>query len=98
MDEKWIIGQLREAGLRVTQSRKDVMQALAEAGTQAVSSAVIEKKLSGIDRITLYRILKTYEEVGLIHSIADGSGKTKYAVCSDECGPEHHHHNHLLYL
>ncbi len=95
MDETAITDTLRKVGLRITQSRKDVLAQLVACGDMAVSSATIENRLSGIDRITLYRILKTYEEVGLIHSIADGTGKTKYAVCSEGCSPGHHHHNHM---
>lgn len=86
---------LHKAELRVTRSRRDVLNILLESGDQAISSSDIEHTLSGIDRITLYRILKTFEESGLIHSVADGSGKTKYAVCSHECLAGEHHDDHL---
>ena len=86
---------LQDAGLRVTQARKDVLAQFLAAGEQAVSSHDIEQQLSGIDRITLYRILKAFEEIGLIHSITDGSGKTKYALCTEDCSDGVHHHNHL---
>ncbi len=81
--------------LRITQARQDVLQQLVAAGGSAVSSQEIEQNLNGIDRITLYRILKAFEEVGLIHSIADGSGKTKYALCSTSCVGGDHRHDHI---
>ena len=80
-------GELLDAHLRHVGplAHQDVLQQLLAAGGSAVSSQEIEQNLKGIDRITLYRILKAFEEVGLIHSIADGSGKTKYALCSTSC-------------
>ena len=95
MEDQHIVSQLRGAGLRVTQSRREVLRYLYDAQDQALSSGEIEEGLVGLDRITLYRILKTYEEVGLIHSVADRSGKTKYAICSEGCTPGNHHHNHV---
>jgi len=81
--------------LRITQARLDVLQHLVAAGDSAITSQEIEHNLKGIDRITLYRILKAFEEVGLIHSIADGSGKTKYALCSTKCTDGDHQHDHI---
>lgn len=86
---------LHNANLRVTKSRKEVLYTLSEAGDQAITSNEIEHKLSQIDRITLYRILKAYEDAGLIHSVADGSGKTKYAMCSQDCTSDEHHDDHI---
>lgn len=94
MEDK-ILDMLQKADLRVTRSRKEVLNILCQSGDQAISSSHIEHTLAGIDRITLYRILKTFEESGLIHSVADGSGKTKYALCSHECTGGEHHDNHL---
>lgn len=94
MGEK-IIDLLQKADLRVTKSRRDVLRILVESGDQAISSSDIEHTLDNIDRITLYRILKTFEESGLIHSVADGTGKTKYALCSHECNGGEHHDDHL---
>ena len=86
---------LQEAGLRNTQSRRDVLHHLVEAGEHAMTSHEIEQNIEDIDRITLYRILKTFEDAGLIHSVADGSGKTKYATCSTECKGGDHQHDHI---
>lgn len=94
MEEKYA-NVLHNVNLRVTKSRKEVLQALTEAGDQAISSSEIEQKLPEIDRITLYRILKAYEDNGLIHSISDGTGKTKYAICSPDCTGGSHHDDHI---
>lgn len=51
----------------------------------AVSLRDLENALEHTDRITLFRTLKTFEDHKVIHSIDDGSGAVKYAVCPDTC-------------
>ena len=61
----------------------------------AVSLNDLEKGMQPADRITLYRTLKTFQEKGLVHSIDDGSGSTKYALCSSRCDDINHHDLHV---
>ncbi|MDF2433874.1 MAG: Fur family transcriptional regulator, ferric uptake regulator [Mucilaginibacter sp.] len=61
----------------------------------AVSLSDIEKGLEPADRTTIYRTLKTFEENGLIHSIEDGTGTPKYALCLEECDINKHSHVHV---
>lgn len=63
--------------------------------TAAISLNDLEKGMAPSDRITLYRTLKTFEEKGLVHSIEDGSGATKYALCEQDCDSENHHDLHV---
>jgi Fur family ferric uptake transcriptional regulator len=61
---------------------------------QAMSHDMIEDALKGsMDRVTIYRILKSFEEDGLIHKIVGKNGKAYYALCHN-C-TSHHAHNHL---
>lgn len=59
----------------------------------AVSVSDIENDFDKVDRITLYRTLKTFEDHKLIHSIDDGTGIPKYAICQEGCmcGPQDAH-------
>lgn len=57
----------------------------------AVSLTDVEKGLQHTDRVTVYRTLKTFEEHHLIHSIEDGTGAAKYALCRSECLPLEKH-------
>ncbi|MDR0419745.1 MAG: transcriptional repressor [Prevotellaceae bacterium] len=59
----------------------------------AISLTDLEKMFDKVDRITLYRTIKTFEKHKLIHSIDDGTGAVKYALCSDscDCKPEELH-------
>ena len=52
---------------------------------KAQSLKDIKDKLIHTDRSSIFRTLKTFLENKLIHSIEDGSGMVKYAVCADGC-------------
>jgi Fur family ferric uptake transcriptional regulator len=59
----------------------------------AISLPELEQKFEKADKATLYRTLKTFQENKLIHSIEDGSGSVKYALCQEasECQPDDLH-------
>lgn len=66
--------------------------------SSAISLTDLEKGLEPSDRVTLYRVLKKFEEKGLAHSIDDGSGAPKYALCADDCVAGHHHDLHVHFF
>ncbi|MXV14553.1 Fur family transcriptional regulator [Hufsiella ginkgonis] len=66
-----------------------------EAQPAAVSLSDIERGLAPADRITIYRTLKTFEENGIAHSIEDGTGSPKYALCHENCNAGAHHDLHV---
>src|SRR5438045_2573080 len=45
----------------------------------------LESALESTDRVTLFRTLKTFEDHKIVHSIDDGTGSIKYALCEDSC-------------
>ena len=47
------------------------------------------------DRTTLYRTLKVFEENSMVHSIDDGTGVPKYALCEEGCKCEIERDLHL---
>ena len=70
--EEHSLKELRAAGYRITMPRVQVIRALADT-TKALSAyAIHEKIINGngkIDVVSVYRILSTLQEVGLIHHI-----------------------------
>lgn len=86
--------RLRHHGLRGTAARRDVLSVFEANAQRALSSSDVEESLSTIDRITLYRTLRSFEEAGLIHQVADGTGKVKFALCGHQCGEQEHHDTH----
>lgn len=78
--------------IKPTAMRQLVLQILSEQ-IAAISLPELERKFEKADRATLYRTLKTFEENKLIHSIDDGTGSVKYALCHEscECSPDDLH-------
>jgi len=95
--EERISNLLKQASLRTTKVRRLLLEEFLKAGTTARSSYELERKFEDLDRITLYRTLKTFEEVGIIHQAVDVSGRSKYAICTEDCSTHQHedHHAHF---
>ncbi len=91
MEAKTLLAQNK---LRVTQSREEVLSVFLSS-TIALSNQVIEQQLDHIDRITLYRTLKTFEDKGIIHKVIDTTNKHKYALCVDGCTDHNHEDSHI---
>ncbi len=60
----------------------------------ALSLTEIENHFDRVDRITLYRTLKTFEEKGIVHGIQENN-TTKYVLCHDGCNEQTHKDWHL---
>lgn len=80
---------LNQKQIKPTVMRLQVLEQFSKQ-TAAISLQDLEAAFEKADRITLYRTLKTFEEKGLVHSIEDGTGARKYALCEEgcECAPE----------
>ena len=90
--------KLKQKNVRPTAMRELVLDMLLEQSV-ALSLSEIEDKFDQADKSTLYRTLKTFEENKVIHSVDDGSGMIKYAVCKDTCScdpSELHAHFHCV--
>ncbi|MCF6185703.1 MAG: transcriptional repressor [Bacteroidales bacterium] len=89
---KEIDKKLHSRNIKPTAMRELVLKVLTEQKT-AISLPELEEKFTYAEKSTLYRTLKTFEDKKLIHSIDDGSGAIRYAVCRDtcECNPEDLH-------
>ena len=85
---------LRKNNLRATPVRKELLQ-LFLSSDNALSNHDIEEHLSDVDRVTLYRTLKSFQEKGIIHRAFDGTDVTRYASCSEHCDAHAHHDEHL---
>jgi len=94
---KDIENRLKKKHINLTAMRLLVLDFLMKQ-TAAVSLHDVEMAMAPSDRITLYRTLKTFEEKGLVHSIEDGTGATKYALCEENCNGEIHHDLHVHFF
>lgn len=84
--------KLTTKNIRPTAMRLLVLETL-QKQRATMSLQDLENSFDRADRITLYRTLKTFEEKGIIHSIEDGTGTTKYGLCQEgcQCAPEDMH-------
>jgi len=84
--------------LKVTPHRLRVLAEITQKNA-AISQPDLEKILGReVDRVTLYRILSSFEEKGIVHKIFDLNGTATYAICSAECSENHHHDQHVHFL
>lgn len=93
--ERDFTGLLQKHQLNVTTPRLSVLELIASRAS-ATSQPYLEKNINQeVDRVTLYRILKTFEEKGILHKIIDNQGTANYAMCKDNCTAGHHHDEHV---
>lgn len=86
---------LKDYRLRSTTSRSEILKLFLNRH-HALSYSDIEKEVAAsFDRVTVYRTLKTFLDKGVIHKVLDDGGSLKYALCSDHCNIQEHHHNHI---
>jgi len=86
---------LRDFKLRSTPNRQEILHLFLQK-EYALSHADIEKEIdNSLDRVTVYRTLKTFLDKGLIHKVLDDEGSLKYALCNAACTTAEHHHDHV---
>lgn len=85
---------LKEHHLRITDCRIDVLEKFHNTD-HALSFKDLEDELKDYDRVTLYRTLNSFIDRGLLHRIPGDSGFASYALCTEDCNEEAHHHDHV---
>lgn len=90
--------KLKCRDIKPTTMRLLVLRRLVQSDA-ALSLKDLEVSFDKADKATLFRTLKTFEEKKLVHSIDDGTGSIKYALCQEgcECKPKDQHvHFHCI--
>lgn len=85
---------LKSHNLRITDGRIDILEFMFRE-KRTLSMKDLEGEFKSLDRVTLYRTLKTFTEHGLLHKIPDDSGFATYGICHDSCNSEKHYHDHI---
>lgn len=76
--------KLISKGINPTAMRLLVLEKLSQQST-AISHKELIALFDRADATTLFRTLKTLLKHNIVHSIDDGSGLIKYALCMDGC-------------
>lgn len=84
MKNQEIDEKLKSKNIKPTAMRNLVYKTLYESG-KALSLVDLEQKFEKVERSTVFRTLKTFEDNLIVHAIDDGTGSVKYAVCENEC-------------
>lgn len=98
-EEKIYLDMLAHRGIQPTAIRLLVLDAMKHSG-RSVSLMDLDNMLDTVDRSTIFRTLTLFQAHHLIHSIDDGTGSFKYAICSDDCSCEVgdlHTHFHCMH-
>lgn len=82
MTEEEIISKINAHGIRPTAIRTLVWRAI-ERTDFAFALADLEMMLDTVDKSSIFRALTVFVENGMLHTITDGSGQTKYCICHD---------------
>lgn len=74
---------LKQYKLKNTRQRNRVLDCFLQCGC-AMSQPELEEELKqDMNRVTIYRVLKSFEEVDLLHRVFDDSGQLRYALAAD---------------
>ena len=76
--------KLESKNVKPTAMRKLVYKTLLDSG-KALSLGDLELRFEKVERSTIFRALKSFEDNYIVHPVDDGTGSIKYAVCDDEC-------------
>lgn len=86
---------LKKNGLRVTEPRLSVLEAILAKGSAITQKELNEHPKFTGHRVTLYRALKQMEEAGVLEKIADRDGEIHYAIKHVHGEVEKHLHPHF---
>lgn len=87
MEEKKCLDLLAQREIQPTAIRILVLQAMMKA-ERSVSLLDLENMLDTVDKSSIFRTITLFLSHHLVHSIDDGTGSFKYAVCSSSCSCE----------
>ena len=85
-------------GLKKTSFRKELLIFFQSSSSSLTVKKIIKKFASSVDKVSIYRALNSFEKSGLIHKVPDKNNLLRYSLCSSECGPGMHSHDHAHLL
>ncbi len=87
---------LHAHGLKKTPIRLEMLDLFLKHDFALSASDLIGRMKTGIDRVTVYRALASFEEQGILHKASEDRQGVKYAICShrhaDKSGTHRHAH------
>ncbi len=86
--------RLREAALRVTGARLDVLRTLHDSPRPMTAQDVVDRvaEHASTDRVTVYRTLNSLVDAGLAHRVDPGDRTWRFGLLAED----HHQHAHFV--
>ena len=87
--------RVRQAGMKLTQQRSQLLDILLRHPEPITADEIFKKfgkKSAGMDLVTIYRILKKFEDSQLVSRLEFGDGIARFELTM-ESG---HHHHHVI--
>lgn len=92
MKKEEIYKLIKNKGQRMTKQKEIILSVLIEYGEKLLSVNQIQELLpkeENINSATVYRNLQNFVEIGILETMIDEKGFSKYVI---RCHHEHHHH------
>ncbi len=86
---------LKEANLKLTPTRRRILKVFRKYPFALSYNDINDSVKEKLDKVTIYRTLKTFEEKGIIHQVLDTSSQVKYALCNSSCSKHEHQDAHI---
>ena len=89
---------LKSHSLAVTKNRLKVLSYFLKIN-KPIELKTINLEFNSFDRVTLFRVLNTFEKSKLIHNIILDNGKKFFALCNRKCSKlGSHSHSHIHFI
>ena len=90
---------LSKYGISNTQFRIDLLSLFFNCKSSLTTVEILKKFNRNINKVTIYRALKSFESKGLIHLVPDKNNLRKYSLCNlDTYTPNTHNHQHAHFI
>ncbi|MFN6945607.1 MAG: Fur family transcriptional regulator [Cytophagaceae bacterium] len=86
---------LQNHHIKITSTRINVLEVFLSNKKVMTLQDISGSLPDNFDRVTLYRVLNTFESNGVIHRIPDPTGNVNYALCHHDCTPHVHKDDHV---
>ena len=87
--------RFREKQYKVTPQRQKILQVFADHRDQHLSAedayTIVRETSPDIGLATVYRTLEMLDELGFLHRIEFGDGKSRYELATGDSAHSHHH-------
>ena len=84
-----VIQIIKQKGQRFTSQKKEVLRVLQQKPQTVLEIlALVKLKKKSIDKATIYRILTSFKDLGIVHEINLGDREARYELQHEK----HHHH------